>query len=413
LLEIEADPVKRQTIFKLIRETEARLGEIGSQWASPQIWSLQRGTPQITASIGADGEGGRAHVVAAKPQPSGDKFGPLSKSDLREEYPAVLHELCERLTATTNYLATALQLSKPDAAMGASSEHSAEISEKAFAQVGRANEAIRRLRQLLNEETGEAWETSADVEAELQEQKVKTLGQLTGGVAHDFNNLLAVLQGCLEMLSGRQANDQLQARVDMALQTIECGERLTAQLLSFALTNATIDLNAQLHRMTELLAGSVGSRISIETDLEPELWPVSADATQLKLALINLAINARDAMAVGGVLRIRTFNLPPGGQAGDFAALEISDTGTGMPPETLARAFEPFFTTKESGKGTGLGLSMVHGFAVQSGGTAAIRSEIGRGTAVTLHLPRSPNLQQAQPPSTASSRTGFLKGVLR
>jgi signal transduction histidine kinase len=165
--------------------------------------------------------------------------------------------------------------------------------------------------------------------------------------------------------------------------------------------------------MAELLATTVGSMISIEADLRPGLRPISADVTQLKLAVINLAINARDAMPAGGVLCIRAFNTTvPGevGQAGDFVALEISDTGIGMPPEVLTCAFEPFFTTKEPGKGTGLGLSMVHSFARQSRGTTAIRSESGRGTAVTLHLSRSPNPQQAQPPAKAHPRgPAFLR----
>ena len=237
-------------------------------------------------------------------------------------------------------------------------------------------------------------------EAELrQAQKMEALGQLTGGVAHDFNNLLTVLQGSLEMLSGRQQSDQLQARVDAALRTVERGERLTEQLLAFArrqpLAKATIDLNAQLRRMTEILVRTVGSDITISTDLAPDLWPVDADATQLELAVINLAINARDAMPAGGKLGIHTFNLAVPREAvqerpkvGNFVGLEISDTGQGMPPEVAARAFEPFFTTKETGKGTGLGLSMVYGFARQSGGSASIRSEVGRGTAVTLLLPR-------------------------
>ena len=245
-------------------------------------------------------------------------------------------------------------------------------------------------------------------EAELrQSQKMEALGQLTGGVAHDFNNLLTVLQGCLEILTGKQQNEQLQARVDMALRTVERGERLTGQLLAFArrqpLVRATIDLNAQLRRMTELLVRSVGSGIAIHTDLAPDLWLVDADATQLELAVINLAINARDAMPGGGELGIRTFNravspesaLEQSTRVGDFVGLEISDTGHGMQPEAVAHAFEPFFTTKEAGKGTGLGLSMVYGFARQSGGSASIRSEIGRGTAVTLLLPRGVPAREA------------------
>jgi two-component system NtrC family sensor kinase len=234
----------------------------------------------------------------------------------------------------------------------------------------------------------------AQAEAELrQSQKMEALGQLTGGVAHDFNNLLTVLQGSLEMLSGRQQNDQLQARVDTALRTVERGERLTGQLLAFArpqpLRIARIDLNAQLRGMSDLFARTVGSGVAIRTDLASDLWPVDADAAQLELAVINLAINARDAMPAGGKLHIRTFNqaAQPGGTP-ESVGLEISDTGTGMSPEVAARAFEPFFTTKEAGKGTGLGLSMVYGFARQSGGSVGIRSEVDRGTAVTLLLPR-------------------------
>jgi signal transduction histidine kinase len=187
----------------------------------------------------------------------------------------------------------------------------------------------------------------------------------------------------------------------MALGTLERGRKLTGQLLAFArrqpLRVARVDINAELHRMSELLAQTVGSKIRVVNDLAPDLWPVDTDVTQLELAVINLAINARDAMPEGGVLRLRTFNttLSPRSfdrgliMGGDFVGLEISDTGTGMPPEVLARAFEPFFTSKAPGKGTGLGLSMVYGFARQSGGSASIRSVVGRGTTVTLLLPRA------------------------
>ena len=165
--------------------------------------------------------------------------------------------------------------------------------------------------------------------------------------------------------------------------------------------------------MTELLARTVGSGVAIETDLAPDLWPVDADATQLELAVINLAINARDAMPGRRRAAHPTFKrgmlprkLPESSEPGDFVDLEISDTGTGMPPEVAARAFEPFFTTKEAGKGTGLGLSMVYGFARQSGGSATIRSEVGRGTAVTLLLPQGP--PSARKP--AEERDGLAPG---
>jgi two-component system NtrC family sensor kinase len=239
-------------------------------------------------------------------------------------------------------------------------------------------------------------------EAELhQAQKMEALGQLTGGVAHDFNNVLTVLQGCLELLRGHQRDDKLEARVEMALTAVERGKSLTGQLLAFSrrqpLALARVDVNALLRGMTELLTQTMGEGISIACDLAQGLWPVDTDPAQLELAVINLAINARDAMPSGGVLRVRTFNTtrfepvldgePSAG--GEFVALEISDTGTGMPPEVIARAFEPFFTSKGPGKGTGLGLSIVYGFARQSGGSASIRSEVGHGTTVTLLLPRA------------------------
>ncbi|HEY1300981.1 MAG TPA: ATP-binding protein [Stellaceae bacterium] len=249
-------------------------------------------------------------------------------------------------------------------------------------------------------------------EAELyQSQKIEALGQLTGGVAHDFNNLLAILQASLEMLNGRQANERLQARVDLALQTVARGENLTRQLLAFARRQPPaverVDLNGELRGMAELLARTVGGGIAIETDLAADLWPVEADPTQLELAVLNLAINSRDAMPAGGSLRISTRNRLVGGGDGDapareFVELAISDTGTGMPAEIAARAFEPFFTTKEPGKGTGLGLSMVDGFARQAGGSAAIRSEPGRGTTVTLRLPRA----ASAPPGGGLPRDG-------
>jgi signal transduction histidine kinase len=260
-------------------------------------------------------------------------------------------------------------------------------------------------------------------EAELhQAQRMEALGQLTGGVAHDFNNLLTVLQGCLEMLSGHQQDPKLQRRVEMALATIARGEKLIGQLLAFArrqpLKAARVDINDLLGRMTELLVQTVGRDVRISSSLSADLWPVDIDAAQFELCVLNLAINARDAMPTGGVLRLRTFNAPmlPGqsndeglSEGGNFVGVEIADTGTGMPPDVVARAFEPFFTSKGPGKGTGLGLSIVYGFVRQSGGSAAIRSEVGRGTAVTLLLPRSQDSGEANgrgatdlPPASAA-----------
>ncbi|HEV2300543.1 MAG TPA: ATP-binding protein [Stellaceae bacterium] len=257
----------------------------------------------------------------------------------------------------------------------------------------------------------------AQTEAELrQAQKMEALGQLTGGVAHDFNNLLTVLQGNLEILGAQVTEAGLRAKIEQALKTVERGERLTEQLLAFArrqpLHIRSLDLNTELRGMAELLARTVGGKISLETEFPIELWPARADANQLELALINLAINARDAMPEGGSLRIRTFNQPQRAgrrpPTGDFAGIEVSDTGTGMPPEVRARAFEPFFTTKEPGRGTGLGLSMVYDFARRSGGTATIESEVGRGTRVTVLLPRGG--LAAAPEEQTDEQTGLPEG---
>ena len=263
----------------------------------------------------------------------------------------------------------------------------------------------RRLRREMNRR--------AQAEAELrQAQKIEALGQLTGGVAHDFNNLLAVLQGCLEMLTGRQADHRLQMRVELALETVNRGVSLTRQLLAFARHQPAavkvLDLNAQLRGMAELLSRSVGDGVMIETDLARDLWSVDADPTRFELVVMNLAINARDAMPDGGTLRIRTANRETMQQAATeeveprgFVVLEISDSGTGMPAEVAERAFDPFFTTKEPGKGTGLGLSMAAEFARQSGGSARIDSAPGRGTTITLMLRRSRAPVQTPGPAEA------------
>ena len=258
-------------------------------------------------------------------------------------------------------------------------------------------------------------ERRSQVEAELrQAQKMEALGQLTGGVAHDFNNLLTVLQGNLELMRGRQRDAGLETKLDQALQTVDRAGKLTAQLLAFArrqpLHTESVDVNRLLRGMDDLIARTVGGRISIAMDPAADLWPATSDATQLELAVMNLAINARDAMPEGGTLRIRTFNArlsatQTGDVPRDFVALQITDTGTGMPPEVRAKAFEPFFTTKEPGKGTGLGLSMVYGFVRQTGGIATLDSEPGRGTTVTLHLPRAVAEEAAATGLPADRRT--------
>ena len=230
-------------------------------------------------------------------------------------------------------------------------------------------------------------------------QKMESIGELTGGVAHDFNNLLAVILGSLTLLKKALPPDPRTARfLDRAIQGAERGATLTARLLAFArrqdLKRECIELQKQVPEMLDFLRHSVGPNVSINIDIPTDVQPVEVDPNQFELALLNLAVNARDAMPRGGSLTISCRNEPgsrvDGLADGHWVSISVTDTGEGMSKETLARAQEPFFTTKGVGRGTGLGLSMVHGFAAQSGGTMRIASEPGTGTVVTLWLPRAP-----------------------
>ncbi|HET9355794.1 MAG TPA: PAS domain S-box protein [Sphingomicrobium sp.] len=227
-----------------------------------------------------------------------------------------------------------------------------------------------------------------------QSQKMEALGQLTGGIAHDFNNLLTVVVGGLDMI-GRQIKDErLKRYADNALAAAERGARLTAQLLAFSrvqrLEVRPVEVEPLIDDMRPLLGNVLGGQIKTIFDLGAGPVPVMADPTQLELVILNLAINARDAMLAGGTLTIATSHVEISGdpelEDGNYVALRVADTGSGMPTEVVARAFEPFFTTKDVGKGTGLGLSMVYGVARQSGGTARIESEPGKGTSVTTYF---------------------------
>ncbi|MDX9996605.1 MAG: PAS domain S-box protein [Phenylobacterium sp.] len=234
-----------------------------------------------------------------------------------------------------------------------------------------------------------------------QAQKMEALGQLTGGVAHDFNNLLMVVSGQAQLLRKKLADDPRALR---ALDAIEAsarrGEDLTRHLLSFSrrqrLQPVPVSLPEHAGSLKELISAGLPSRVTLLIDLPPGLWPVRVDIGELELALLNLAVNARDAMAVGGgslTLIGENTTLARGGDAdeldGEFVALSVSDTGVGIPPDILPKVFDPFFTTKDVDKGTGLGLSQVYGFARQSGGWVKVESELRKGTTFTLYLPRS------------------------
>ncbi|GAA5235725.1 response regulator [Verticiella sediminum] len=246
-----------------------------------------------------------------------------------------------------------------------------------------------------------------------QMQRLEAVGQLTAGVAHDFNNLLVVILSSIGMLERELASMNVPPRMLQRLANVrdagERGAKLTTQLLAFArrqqLEPRVLDLNEAITAMLGLLRSTLGSSITIETRFEDGVWPTLADPTQLELIVLNLAINARDAMTQGGVLELSTQNCrvversdrPEEPEPGDYVALEVSDNGTGMPPDVLAKAFEPFFTTKEIGKGSGLGLAQVFGFAKQTGGGVRIRTRLGAGTSVTVMLPRHDDELQREP----------------
>jgi signal transduction histidine kinase len=250
-------------------------------------------------------------------------------------------------------------------------------------------------------------------------RKMEARGQLTGGIAHDFNNLLQVIMGNLEVLQRRKlvADDNATRMIAAARRGAERAATLTQRLLAFArrqpLAPKSIDVNKLVNGMSELLHRTLGESIRIETVQAGGIWRVHADANQLENALLNLAVNARDAMESGGKLTIETANVHLDDayadaneiRSGQYVMIAVSDTGTGMADDVAAKAFEPFFTTKDVGKGSGLGLSQVYGFIKQSGGHAKIYSEPGQGTTIKLYLPR---LAQEEDVDAATALAGAL-----
>jgi signal transduction histidine kinase/ActR/RegA family two-component response regulator len=233
-----------------------------------------------------------------------------------------------------------------------------------------------------------------------QAQRLEAVGQLTSGVAHDFNNLLTVVLGNVRQLQKGQLDATTARRLDMMAQAAERGAKLTHQMLAFSrrqkLEPKPVDLNETVLSMRDLLQSTMGGSVAIKTLLHPSLWPAMIDPTQIELVILNLAINARDAMEVGGSLTVETANVTLGAPRrpeepapGAYVMLSVSDTGSGMSEEVFTKAFEPFFTTKEVGKGSGLGLSQVFGLAKQSGGGVRIDTALGKGTSVKVYLPRA------------------------
>jgi PAS domain S-box-containing protein len=229
-----------------------------------------------------------------------------------------------------------------------------------------------------------------------ESQKLDALGQLTGGVAHDFNNLLMIISGNLHTLRKIAGNDAKGLRAVQAIETAsQRGASLTRQLLTFARRQSvnpqTVDPADRIRSVREVLDAALGGSVQLVIDVADGIWPVMVDAAEFETALVNLVINARDAMPDGGSVTVRASNtyIDDGKRKGDHVAIKVEDTGVGIAPDIAVKVFDPFFTTKAVGKGTGLGLSQVHGFAHQAGGTVTVASELGKGTAFTICLPRS------------------------
>jgi len=287
-----------------------------------------------------------------------------------------------------------------------------DITERRRTQMILANHA-RELEQRVKERTSELEaeiRRREEAQAQLvQSQRMEAFGQLTGGVAHDFNNLLTIISGNLELLGPELATDKARGLAKRANEASEMAARLTARLLTFArrrrLEPRVLDLNELILGMSEIVQRTIGAHISVSTILASDLRLTRSDPSEVENALLNLVINARDAMPKGGriVMETRNAEFSEGDatalgemRTGQYVVASVTDTGTGMPPEIAKRAFEPFFTTKPTGRGTGLGLSTIYGFAKQSGGHLTLYSEVGHGTTVSLYLPRDVNAEMVE-----------------
>ena len=248
-----------------------------------------------------------------------------------------------------------------------------------------------------------------------QAQKMEALGQLTGGVAHDFNNLLMAASSGLELLDRAKTDERRETLKAAVREALERGARITEQLLSFSrrrpVRSEVVQVQGHMSKLANLLDHSLREDVSVKFKIDEALWPIEVDVSQFDIAVLNLAVNAKDAMPRGGLVCITADNRPGAIDGKDGVEISVQDEGTGMTPEALDRAFEPFFTTKEVGKGTGLGLSQVFGFARASGGTASIESEPGKGTTVSMLLPRCVTADGCESDRANAKAGGDLHGM--
>jgi len=391
-----------------------------------QLYAVRSGELALAArAAAAKGQGAISYYYAAGKSNTGpevtrklDEIAGSERQSLRQriEQSQIFSAQADRLTDYLSWLGivvgigaiflglVAVQAVRQNAATRRQAESEsarAEALEQAVAErtqeLQAANEALR----------AEAVERQL-AEAQLRQvQKMEAVGQLTGGIAHDFNNMLAVVVGGID-LARRRLNGpkrEVTAHLTNAMEGATRAAALTRRLLSFArsepLLPERVDSGDLVAGMSDLLDRTLGERIQVEVDRAPDTWPTYVDPHQLENAIVNLAVNARDAMDGTGVMHISTTNVTLKAnevgdvRPGEYVRISVSDTGCGMTPEVLDRAFEPFFTTKPVGKGTGLGLSQIFGFAHQSGGEVGIESEVGKGTTVSIFLPRTESAAEA------------------
>lgn len=313
-------------------------------------------------------------------------------------FPTPLYDADGTFVGALNVLVDITETKAAEGAVVASELRYRALSEELELRV---LERTRELQEANARLVAEAQERERAEDALLHAQKLEAVGQLASGLAHDSNNLLAAILGNLALIEKAPLDEVARQRVKAAAAAALRGAQLNKQMLAFSrkqhLAPSAVDLNRLLGGMADLLRRTLGSTVQVVTSFDPALWPALVDPTQVELVVLNLAINARDAMPSGGVVRISSENVlaahaPPDLELapGEYVRLSVADEGTGMSDEVLARACEPFFTTKDIGKGSGLGLSQAYGFARQSGGGLHIESAVGKGTTVVLYLPRSP-----------------------
>src|SRR5688572_24775331 len=401
---VRSSPEQRKRVQELARLYSQRSQELA---------------PAARAAVAKQGQGGTSYYYTAGLSTTGPavtrKLEEIAESEQRSlrqriQQSQIFSAQADRLTDYLSWLGiivglgaiflglVAIQAVRQNAAARRQAESEsarAEILEQAVAErtqeLQDANEALR----------AEAVERQL-AEAQLRQvQKMEAVGQLTGGIAHDFNNMLAVVVGGID-LARRRLNGpkrEVMAHLTNAMEGATRAAALTRRLLSFArsepLLPERVDSSELVAGMSDLLDRTLGERIQVDVDLAPDTWPTYVDPHQLENAIVNLAVNARDAMDGTGMMRISTSNVTLKAnevgdvRPGEYIRISVTDTGCGMTPEVRERAFEPFFTTKPVGKGTGLGLSQIFGFAHQSGGEVGIQSEVGRGTTVSIYLPRT------------------------